>query len=292
MANLTHGMNLDEVEALGRFLKQKATGLESLQKQIEARVRNASAWRGQTANRFRSTEWPKLRSQLSQMAKDLEGFGQSALNNAAEQRRVSTVSSGTASCSGGSMGNASKSAKSPFRGVVDFVDESAEAITGARDLWKFIIGKGHVGGGLKELLEPKELPNVAIWIGGIVNSARHFSDAWDGDDTSEKWKKGVGAAVSIASLIPYVGVGKFIWDVDYIIADATVSVVDEAGLLGGGEDFDRRMYRTLYGTDKPSAEQQEHLRRRYDGFAGGVRHIGDVAAYNAETYWNLLRGGR
>src|SRR5690606_20976844 len=88
VGNLTHGMTVGEVEDLGRILKQQGHVLEQLSTQIDSKV-HGSSWAGGDADRFRGDWWPMQRRRLSGVAADLDGLGQAALNNAAEQRRVS-----------------------------------------------------------------------------------------------------------------------------------------------------------------------------------------------------------
>ncbi|WP_208029069.1 WXG100 family type VII secretion target [Rhabdothermincola sediminis] len=84
------GMNPDEVEELGRLLQSHAERLRSLVSQITGNVMS-TGWVGPDATRFTHEWWPATRAQIIACAEDLHGFGQSALNNAAEQRRASGV---------------------------------------------------------------------------------------------------------------------------------------------------------------------------------------------------------
>lgn len=99
--NVSHGMNVAEIEHLGRSLQTgHAVRIRDLVTEVERLVGSTSGtWVGPDAERFRSW-WPNKRSRLLGMADDLEGFGQSALNNVSEQRQASGESAGT---SGGSM---------------------------------------------------------------------------------------------------------------------------------------------------------------------------------------------
>ena len=82
------GMNVAEVEDLGRFLQSHAGKLESIRSQIDQLVRSA-AWVGFDATRFTQQWWPEHAARLATVDRELEGLGQSALNNAAEQRQAS-----------------------------------------------------------------------------------------------------------------------------------------------------------------------------------------------------------
>ena len=106
MAGLTHGMNPTEVEDLGRHLQAQAAELERLVDQLDRSVRSTS-WQGADAQRFRTQWWPAHRTRLAEVAESVKGFGQSALNNAAEQRRASGAS-GAASVDGGTGSAARK----------------------------------------------------------------------------------------------------------------------------------------------------------------------------------------
>lgn len=90
MANVSHGMNIAEVQNLGTTLQRKhAETLRQLANEINALVNNTSStWVGPDGERFRSW-WPEKKANLLRMAEDLHGFGQSALNNVSEQRNAS-----------------------------------------------------------------------------------------------------------------------------------------------------------------------------------------------------------
>lgn len=102
MGQLTHGMNIEQVEELGRFLKQNGEALQQMATAIDSRVRSSS-WTGPDADRFGGDWWPKHRAQIAATAREIDGLGQSALNNAAEQQRASGAG-GALSPAGGSGG--------------------------------------------------------------------------------------------------------------------------------------------------------------------------------------------
>ena len=87
---LSHGMNIEAVEGVGRNLQQKySPNIEQLMREMESMVSSTSStWIGPDAERFRSW-WPEKRSALQAIATDLHGFGQAALNNVNEQRNAS-----------------------------------------------------------------------------------------------------------------------------------------------------------------------------------------------------------
>ncbi|NQX28324.1 WXG100 family type VII secretion target [Microbacteriaceae bacterium VKM Ac-2854] len=84
------GMDVDAVETAGRNLKSQAGELQTKLNQIDALVRNlTSIWDGKDANEFVNSWWPEHKRSLTTVISHIDGLGQSALNNANEQRDVS-----------------------------------------------------------------------------------------------------------------------------------------------------------------------------------------------------------
>jgi hypothetical protein len=100
MTALSQGMNVDEVEALGRRLQSVAQEFERWTADLE-RIVNGVNWNGPDADMFKRSWWPGHRGRLNGVRTDLHGFGQSALNNASEQRRASEGGSDGAATAGG-----------------------------------------------------------------------------------------------------------------------------------------------------------------------------------------------
>lgn len=124
MNNVTHGMHPGEVESLGRALKDAAERLRSYEAEIERSISSVH-WNGVTGERFRSQWWPEKRARLAALASDLEGFGQSALNNATEQLQASSVAGGTSTGPGGSLGGSGSNrwlASDPRTAIADALD--------------------------------------------------------------------------------------------------------------------------------------------------------------------------
>ncbi len=88
---LSHGMNVDEVRALGVKLQNHYSAtIEQLMNEMNGLVdQTSSSWVGPDAENFRSW-WPEKKAALQAIATDLHGFGQSAINNATEQTEVSS----------------------------------------------------------------------------------------------------------------------------------------------------------------------------------------------------------
>lgn len=84
------GMDVDQVEQTGRRLKNYANSIDTLVSQLD-KVVNAlpAVWQGPDAQRFVTQWWPEHRKSLVTAKSSIDGLGQSALNNASEQRQVS-----------------------------------------------------------------------------------------------------------------------------------------------------------------------------------------------------------
>ncbi len=89
MAAISHGMNIEQVKQLGNTLKQKKQEIDQIVNTINTALNN-TAWEGPDAIAFKTQQWPDHRTHLSQIGAAIEGFGQSALNNASEQESASS----------------------------------------------------------------------------------------------------------------------------------------------------------------------------------------------------------
>lgn len=89
------GMDVGVVEGVGRQLKQQGQVVRSIVRTVDVQVNDASQnWWGNRAQVFAS-EWRGVhRPALTRLADAIEGLGQSALNNVAEQRSASGSGSG------------------------------------------------------------------------------------------------------------------------------------------------------------------------------------------------------
>lgn len=85
------GMDADAVEQQGRALQQQAERVGAVTLEIDRLINSLrGTWFGRSSARFVDGQWPQNRSQLRQAAESIAGLGQSALNNASEQRRASS----------------------------------------------------------------------------------------------------------------------------------------------------------------------------------------------------------
>ena len=196
MAEISHGMNIEQVEELGRLLKQHAVKLQQLSTTIQQRVNRADAWKGQRANQFRNSAWPQHRTRLQQLSRDLDGFGQSALNNAAEQRTASGERS--AGAGGGAAGGGAGGGRGLFQRAAT-IAEGVDLITGLKD---------NVGV-IKNVFGPKTLLDggtggwkaagltAAISVAKIAGSIQ--GSGWSSNDTIWATIDGVGKTGSVVA---------------------------------------------------------------------------------------------
>lgn len=85
------GMNADAVEQIGRQLQQQADQIQTIVNHINSLVGNMQQnWWGPDAQTFCNDWWPQHRNELAAVGNSINGLGQSALNNASEQRNVSS----------------------------------------------------------------------------------------------------------------------------------------------------------------------------------------------------------
>lgn len=90
MNAFTHGMNYQEVIDTGNDLKAQAKAIHDMIIAIDRRVRDTT-WVGHDADMFKNDWWPQHRAELNNIHDQLDGLGQSALNNAQAQHDVSQV---------------------------------------------------------------------------------------------------------------------------------------------------------------------------------------------------------
>ena len=85
------GMDADVVEQMGNQLRQQANEIGTVINQINNLVGQMEAhWWGPDAQTFCNDWWPQHRQELQAAQQNIDGLGQSALNNATDQRNVSS----------------------------------------------------------------------------------------------------------------------------------------------------------------------------------------------------------
>lgn len=85
------GMDPDEVERIGRDLQNQANALQNVVTAVEKAINEAqNAWKGSDAEKFRDTWVSQYKSPISNAVQAIDGLGQTAIQNAADQRQVSS----------------------------------------------------------------------------------------------------------------------------------------------------------------------------------------------------------
>ena len=85
------GMDVDAVESAGRALKERAGQIDQIVAGLDRSVKGLlNVWDGPDAHTFVEKWWPEHRAQLVAARSHVDGLGQSALNNASEQRDASS----------------------------------------------------------------------------------------------------------------------------------------------------------------------------------------------------------
>lgn len=84
------GMDVEAVESAGRALKERAGQIDAIVSNLDRSVKGLlNIWDGPDAQTFVHNWWPEHRALLVSARGHVDGLGQSALNNASEQRGVS-----------------------------------------------------------------------------------------------------------------------------------------------------------------------------------------------------------
>lgn len=95
------GMDADLVAQAGKALKDRAGEIDTLVAKLDGIVRSIhGVWEGPDSDQFVNEWWPEHKKTLVAASSHVAGLGQSALNNASEQRDVSGTHGGG---SGGSI---------------------------------------------------------------------------------------------------------------------------------------------------------------------------------------------
>jgi uncharacterized protein YukE len=84
------GMDVDQVENIGHQLKKQAQDIQGVINAVNGLIGQAeSNWQGHDAQQFKSWWETQHRPALHNAMQAVDGLGQSAFNNASEQRSVS-----------------------------------------------------------------------------------------------------------------------------------------------------------------------------------------------------------
>lgn len=89
MSNITHGMNIPEVEELARLLDQKANEIQTMMGNIDSKL-NATNWVGPDATQFRNTWDSQHKRALTTIINDLQNASRQATKDAQQQQQASS----------------------------------------------------------------------------------------------------------------------------------------------------------------------------------------------------------
>lgn len=288
------GADIEQLQTLGVTLQAQAEEVRGIADLVN-RYLPGAPWTGYKADVFRQQWWPQHQAQLRSIADGLHGLGQSALNNADEQRRTSDVRgfAGSAGVVGASSGDGS--------GMPGFKELSpilaslglAGVVFDAASYALFLRSLGPL---LSKAVNPETLravakafpdaPNVAALSKGFF-----LLDAGtDGYEYISALVKGdfggvmVGTGkllLDVGSLMnPYVAAANLGLGIGEFITDNTQ--LDE---IMAGNIYDATVYRQ-YGTLDPTPSQAADLVQRYESVGGFVNYVGD----SGKTAWENLTG--
>jgi hypothetical protein len=283
MASLDHGMSTDEVEKFGHQLQDVyAAEIKRFVTQIEKLIGNSNgSWVGKDASDFRSW-WPAKRAKLTAIGDDLHGYGQSALNNAKEQRAASgegqgSLSPGLFAYPGGTAnfgdGAISRWLNDPKRftddvlfsgnktqDIANFAKDfkDIEKLTGLKDLFKYT---------------PKAGMSPVGYLGFGWDAAKLFKNVADGS-VDGGFRSGIDVGFDIAgTAFPTVGLAKGAWDLGWQVGKGIDWVFGEK--LGGHQAFIDSVMIDKYGSTNLTVAQADQLSHNYDGWSGFGHFVGD-----------------
>jgi hypothetical protein len=282
-------MDPQQVEELGRFLQARAADLERVVSDIDAKVRSTS-WQGTDADQFRTQWWPAHRSKISAAAGSVQGLGQSALNNAAEQVRASQGEAGVVSGPGGLP------TLDPSQiGTNDWgLDDKLEALLGSTKDLEFIrstygLTQGELDDAVRLLKNGGFVSEAKIPVVGLLVSAADIGvnqqlHGWG--DGRTMFAEVDGAAGLILTPIPGGGMA---WSIGTKIGEGASSGIDwlveaHTGDTPSGHIVTNQLDSRSPGGDWSSLSPDEQARvatevsQRYEGWSGFKNFLWDASS--------------
>jgi uncharacterized protein YukE len=276
------GMDVDQVEQAGRRLKTQAGKIDALIKEINGVVtRLPSVWDGADAQRFVNDWWPKHRQALVAAQHEIDGLGQSALNNSSEQRQVSSAS-GSPGASGAAAGGVTTSATAAAvshsnttdpNGVTESLDKLLGAGGMANDLAK-LGGKGFGG-----------LTGHVISGAGAATSLTTLVEGFSNGDTLQISDGAIGlGGAALGHANPALGIAASAAQA-YGSMTLPTSQADIDGVFSTGA---HHMFGK--GVDALTDSQRVALSGRYDGLWGAANMISDSMDSKAAAAGKFIGG--
>ena len=289
------GMDVEAVESVGRQLKQSATSVDQIIGGLDKTVNGLlQLWEGPDAQRFVQS-WPTFRKSLIAAQASVAGLGQSALNNASEQRDASGVK-GSGGSSGGTAQIPSNLDSSEIQKVWERVRSSTGNSLTAIDIGRLLASAHLTASEANKLVDVfPELGKVFGPMGLALGASSIGTDFANGEylkGALDLIPEGSGAALwaadtlgwgGAASLGPLgLGVSVFAGFVDATIP-VTGQQQDDAYAMGMRAEFGE-------GVDpkNPSLDQASAMSQRYAPPLGVAMMISDQMDSTANKIfpWN------
>lgn len=154
------GMDVDQVASAGKALKERAAEIDALVGKLDGIVRAIpGAWVGPDAQQFVNEWWPEHKKTLQAASSHVAGLGQSALNNASEQREVSGNSVG-----GG--GDGSTGPNAPQSGFGTAGEVGGPALTSASGRYDLTRDAGYDGVRIQGVIGPDGVLRYIAYLDG------------------------------------------------------------------------------------------------------------------------------
>ena len=270
------GMDVEAVESIARGIQGDAERLGELTASVEALVRRLPGlWRGSDATRFVEQRWPQHRTTLAAVQESVRGLGQSALNNAADQRAASDATAG------GVATNAH------FGGAVD------------PSWWAAAGGGLHGATDLAATVSDTEVPKAFRMLGPVVGGLQIVTGTVDGVTAYRDgdWGRLGGDAVDVALAgaglaagalaAPEIVTGLAAFGIAKAAVDASIpySAQSQDQLL----DYEaRKMFGV--GTSGMTPAQATALSERYSGPVGMVTMVSDKMSETTDDAVSQIGG--
>lgn len=269
--DVTHGMDPSAIEALGHRLQDHyAARVQDVATQLNSLIAQTSPqWVGPKGDLFRSW-WPAKRAKLIAIAQDLHGFGQSALNDAGEQRETSRA------------GNASRTTPAPI-------------VVNPGQTWNHVGTIGEItgwagrGSDLHTIYKDYEVlssargwtragPDVSVL--GAVNTSIDVGKLLreiNNGSIDGAIRSGIDVGFGVGGMVySPIGLGKTAWDIGWWTG-ARLEESFDAQFGSRAAAFDSILY-SRYGTTNLTTQQAHEMAHRYDGVSGFARWGGDTVA--------------
>jgi uncharacterized protein YukE len=289
------GMDVDAVESVGRQLKLSADSVDQIVSSLDKSVNGLlQVWDGPGAQRFVQQTWPTFRKSLVAAQASIASLGQSALNNASEQRGTSGA---TGSGSSGASATGSPLSTQEINDLIERTKKTGGNSLTAVDVGRLIVSLLKTPDGASEFAEV--LPRLGKVLGPI-GLALGASDI--GEDFAKgeylkglvdllpevagtaDWTAGMlGATGALASLGPLaLGVTAFAGFVDATIP-VTAEQQGDTYAMGVRHEFGPGV-----DPDHLTAEQTTAMSQRYSSPLGVAMMISDQMDSTANKIfpWN------